>query len=453
MTDEGAVRQLSGGVAIPELVRRVLAGSSAEWHGGAAHAGDLSMQHAQVSDRGRRALTRLESAWTGSGADAARDHIMPAVEATYQASSTYESNARTLTDTAGAFDRLKSEVVPMPDQPPTRGLWDSITPWDTDTEDEINQYRELEQQNRRVYEAYEQYTRSASGQMINDYGQLDDFGSDDASKDTSGFERSAESELRTLDRRQVSDDTGTRNTTADRAETDASRDSERSAADSGQERDALTDERPGSHEGSDSSDPSLTRTHPGGEFTGGRAGDAVTSSSSPTSSTSSTSLSGYQPPADSTYRPSAYQPSQFNPAVQPVSTGSQSPLPIAGGAPVGGSGTASGSGVAAGGVRPGAGPAGGTPGAGRGSGAAPFGSSPSPAQGPNRPGAGGPAGRAGAAPMGAMGGAGGRGQGTEDSEHQRNYVQDTDEAFSFDGDDELRDPQTGQMIMPPTIGE
>lgn len=55
--------------------------------------------------------------------------------------------------------------------------------------------------------------------------------------------------------------------------------------------------------------------------------------------------------------------------------------------------------------------------------------------------------------MGAMGGAGGRGQGTEDSEHQRNYVQDTDEAFSFDGDDELRDPQTGQMIMPPTIGE
>ncbi|MEY7970978.1 hypothetical protein AB8O38_03130 [Saccharomonospora xinjiangensis] len=450
MTDEGAVRQLSGGVAIPELVRRVLAGNSAEWHGGAACAGELSTEHAQVSDRGRRALTRLESAWTGSGADAARDRIMPAVEATYQASSTYESNARTLTDTAGAFDRLKSEVVPMPDQPPTRGLWDSITPWDTDTEDEINRYRELEQQNRRVYEAYEQYTRSASGQVINDYGQLDDFDSDVTVKDTRGFERSAESELRTLDRRQVTDDTGTRNTTADTAEKDASRDSGRSAddpADSGQERDAPTGERRGSHEGSGSGDPSPARAHAGGEFTGGRAGDAVTSP------TSSTSLSGYQPPADSTYRPSAYQPSQFIPAAQPASTGSQSPLPIAGGAPVGGSGSASGSGVAAGGVRPGAGPAGGTPGAGRGSGAAPFGSSPSPAQGMNRPGAGGPAGRAGSAPMGAMGGAGGRGQGAEDSEHQRNYVQDTDEAFSFDGDDELRDPQTGQMIMPPTIGE
>jgi hypothetical protein len=64
------------------------------------------------------------------------------------------------------------------------------------------------------------------------------------------------------------------------------------------------------------------------------------------------------------------------------------------------------------------------------------------------------AGRAGMMPMGAMGGAGGRGQGGEDSEHQRRFVQDTDEAFSLDGgDDDLRDPETGHFVVPPTLGE
>lgn len=56
--------------------------------------------------------------------------------------------------------------------------------------------------------------------------------------------------------------------------------------------------------------------------------------------------------------------------------------------------------------------------------------------------------------MGAMGAPGGRGQGAEDSEHQRNYIEDTDEAFSFGEDDEeWRDPETGHIVTPPTIGE
>lgn len=94
------------------------------------------------------------------------------------------------------------------------------------------------------------------------------------------------------------------------------------------------------------------------------------------------------------------------------------------------------------------------PGPGRGSGAAPFGTSATPGQGAVRPGAAGAVGRGGVAPMGAMGAPGGRGQGAEDSEHQRNYIEDTDEAFSFGEDDEeWRDPETGHIVTPPTIGE
>ncbi|KID27978.1 hypothetical protein HQ32_03187 [Prauserella sp. Am3] len=57
-------------------------------------------------------------------------------------------------------------------------------------------------------------------------------------------------------------------------------------------------------------------------------------------------------------------------------------------------------------------------------------------------------------PMGAMGGGAGRGQGGDDEEHQRQYVVSTDEAFALTEDGEvLRDPTTGNVVTPPTIGE
>jgi hypothetical protein len=56
--------------------------------------------------------------------------------------------------------------------------------------------------------------------------------------------------------------------------------------------------------------------------------------------------------------------------------------------------------------------------------------------------------------MGAMGGAGaGRGGQGGDEEHQRQYVQATDEAFALTENGEvLRDPTTGNVVAPPTIG-
>ena len=159
---------------VARLVRQVKAGSATEWESGVQVARQLAESHAEISDRGRRALTVLESAWTGGGAEAAQAKIKPAIEATHEAANTYEGNARTLADGASTFDQLKSALIPMPDAPPTRNFYDKITPWDTDTEDAINEFKHLEEQNRRIYESYEQSTRSMSQQIRIDYGQLDD---------------------------------------------------------------------------------------------------------------------------------------------------------------------------------------------------------------------------------------------------------------------------------------
>lgn len=58
--------------------------------------------------------------------------------------------------------------------------------------------------------------------------------------------------------------------------------------------------------------------------------------------------------------------------------------------------------------------------------------------------------------MGPMGGAGG-GRG-EDQEHQRKYIQDSDEWFKPERDEDggiMRDPTTGFVVLPPggVIGE
>src|SRR5690606_33315771 len=116
-------------MSLPELVRQVKAGNSTQWESGVQVARQSAESHAEISDRGRRALTVLESAWTGGGAEAAQAKIKPAIEATHEAANTYEGNARTLADGASTFDQLKSALVPMPDAPPTRNFYDKITPW------------------------------------------------------------------------------------------------------------------------------------------------------------------------------------------------------------------------------------------------------------------------------------------------------------------------------------
>jgi hypothetical protein len=45
----------------------------------------------------------------------------------------------------------------------------------------------------------------------------------------------------------------------------------------------------------------------------------------------------------------------------------------------------------------------------------------------------------------------GKGESDEDREHQRKYVQDSDQLFTEDGQ-KILDPETGFPAVPPTIG-
>ncbi|WP_328608229.1 hypothetical protein OG943_03650 [Amycolatopsis sp. NBC_00345] len=408
-------------VPAPELVQKVLAGKGAtEWHQGAASLGDIAKDHDEASSDVQQLSTGLESVWTGGGADAAQARIRPLGDASSAAGQTYTGNAQNLTDVAHGFDEMKAALQPMPNTPPHKDFLDTATPWDTDTEDQINTYNKQAQENLDRYHGYAQQAQ-ASGQVLkSDYGQLTTF--DGQVTITPQDPATSHS--------QHTSSGGTNGNTSARSE--------------------FTGTGGAAH------------TPPGGgSVPNGHALPAGYTPPGETPGTGSqsgggTQTAGYLPPSLPEPR-SGSMPPLPGPGSSPGSGGGSSWSPgLSGGFVPGGfvpggfgsGGSSSGSGGAGG--ASGRGLSGG-PGRGAQSGAGEEGAM----RGSGGSAAGrGAAGARGASGMGGMGAAGGKGKGEDDKEHQRKYGVDDDSAFSLIDDDggKLLDPRTGLPPTPPTIG-
>ncbi|WP_020662617.1 hypothetical protein [Amycolatopsis benzoatilytica] len=175
--------------AIPahDLVRKVRTGpGSQSWHDSANAAKALADLHHDAGDVIFRVSAGLESAWTGSGADAAQARIRALAETAAASGAVYAANSDNLTDVAHGFDALKASLQQLPDQPPHLAFCDQAAPWDIDTEQEISQYNATAQQNVDHYQAYVQHAGSNRQQLQADYGELDNLGPDPARKSGPG---------------------------------------------------------------------------------------------------------------------------------------------------------------------------------------------------------------------------------------------------------------------------
>lgn len=119
----------------------------------------------QTADDGMKALAVLESSWSGDGADAAGGKSRDGVKVAMLSSKAYNANARTYADNTNALEAVKRQLTPMPDQAPERGAVDVLTPWDTGTDDQVNQYTAQLEQNRQAFQAYEQSAKSAQSNL------------------------------------------------------------------------------------------------------------------------------------------------------------------------------------------------------------------------------------------------------------------------------------------------
>ncbi|WP_166677702.1 hypothetical protein [Amycolatopsis arida] len=411
---------------IPELVRQVQAGRAEDWYTGSGTAQELAGAHEEASTRLRKVLTGLESVWTGAGADAGRAKLQPMVEVTDAASQAYDGNARVATEGASGFEEMKRSLVPMPERPPTRDFLDHASPWETDTEERIRQYRAVEEQNLQRYQAYDQQTQAAGSGLARDYGQLGAFDGE-VTLDTSPASDTGTDGRRDPGQPRTPAGSAWAPPPSPRHQPDIPTQPGTPAPASGDG--GGTSTRPGADESTHTSRVVPPAAHqPSWSPPGG---------SQPTPPPGPGPTGG--PPGTGTYT-SPYPPGR-------TSGIGASPGGRSGGGPLSG-GRSAGVGGPAG---PGAPRGGGAPAPGKLTGAAPGGG-PTPAgTAPGtRPGAGG--GRAGM-PMGGMAPAAGGGGKSSDSDHQRKYVQPSDEHFVLVTDGEkLRDPETGMAVTPPTLG-
>ncbi|SEP54174.1 hypothetical protein [Amycolatopsis saalfeldensis] len=399
-------------VPAPELVQKVMSSKGApEWHQGAATASDLSRDHSDISSRVQQLNATLESVWTGGGADAARAKIKPLADVSAAAAGTFTANSQNVTGIAHGFDEMKASLQPMPTTPPHKDFVDVATPWDTDTEDQINQYNQTAQQNLDRYNGYANQAQTSGQQLKIDYRQLADF---DGGKVTITQQTTPPASTH-----QTAQTTGSSSHTASNLSWS-----------------------PSSHTGA--STPVTSAGHVGGAATSpsSQQGDGV-------------QAAGYVPL--SLANPGAgsnYVPASLPNASGGAGGGSSWSAPGLVGAFGSGSGSFNGSNL-------GGGPGGDGPGArgsgtserlgsGAGTGAGEEGATRGPAGSAGR----GAAGGRGSSGMGGMGAGGGKGKGEEDKEHQRKYGIDDDSAFTLVDDEggKLLDPHTGLPPTPPTIG-
>ncbi|MBB4689692.1 hypothetical protein [Amycolatopsis jiangsuensis] len=408
-------------VPAPELVQKILASKGAtEWHQGAASLGEIAKDHDEASSDVQKLSTGLESTWTGGGADAAQARIRPLADASSAAAQTYTSNGQNLTDLAHGFDEMKAALQPMPNTPPHKNFFDSASPWDTDTEDQINNYNKMAQENLDRYNGYSKQAQTSGQGLKTDYGQLGTFDGDVSI------------------------------TPQEPASTHSQHTSTGGANGHSSARSDLTSTGGAAHTPpAGGSVPDVHTPPPASSPPGGNSGSGAQSGGG------GTETAGYVPPSLPDTRPGSMPPLPV-PGSSPGSGGGGSSWSGGGFVPggfggAGGSSSGPGAGVggatgrmpsggSGGGARSGAGVGAGEEGAVRGSG------------GPTA-GRGATGGRGGAG-MGGMGAAGGRGKDEEDKEHQRKYGVDDDSAFSLTDDDggRLVDPRTGLPPTPPTIG-
>jgi len=137
---------------------------------------DQSTYQRQLEQGTRELTSSLESAWTGGASEAARERLQPLTASAVSASTSLDRNSTLAQTQIDQFHRMKNSLHPdVTDQPPTRSAWDVATPWDTDTEDKINQYNRKAQENVERYTAYSQQSSSNTAARTIDYGQLREY--------------------------------------------------------------------------------------------------------------------------------------------------------------------------------------------------------------------------------------------------------------------------------------
>ncbi|MFI7122192.1 hypothetical protein [Amycolatopsis sp. NPDC049868] len=166
--------QAEGKLIVPaDLVRMVKTGPGTASLGEAQRAGALQAQEQQgIEADTLAAVARLENAWTGQGGDAARAGLRPLAQAATEASAALHNSQNTLADQDHAFQTTRDSMVEISATPPQRNVLDVASPWDTDTEIQLNERNAAIQRNNEIYNSFTRTSDGHAQAMPIQFGQI-----------------------------------------------------------------------------------------------------------------------------------------------------------------------------------------------------------------------------------------------------------------------------------------
>ncbi|MDT8910265.1 hypothetical protein [Amycolatopsis sp. PS_44_ISF1] len=167
-------------VPVPDVVSAVLAGNAGSWHEGIGVANRIAADQDAVGRDLTQVLARLESAWSGAGADGAAARIQRIRSSAIAANRTFVHNGNELGDAASLYEGMKNQLTPMPARPnlaPGQGAaW-----WDQDMEFSVTAYNDTAKRNLDLYNGYVGQTQAGTGRLQYDYGQIGTYDGGDVS--------------------------------------------------------------------------------------------------------------------------------------------------------------------------------------------------------------------------------------------------------------------------------
>ncbi|TCP46788.1 hypothetical protein EV191_11364 [Tamaricihabitans halophyticus] len=142
-----------------------------------------SEAQARINRLAKEAADLIRAGWQGDAADNAQQAAHP-LELGAMESSEALMKAQKAHQTQGeSFLASRDRMEPVPDSPPETGVWDSMTPWDTDTEKAVSEYNEKSRRNGEIYQAYDTDSGSNVRSMPQQYPKFPEFNGEIAVRD------------------------------------------------------------------------------------------------------------------------------------------------------------------------------------------------------------------------------------------------------------------------------
>lgn len=134
-------------------------------------------QH-EINDEIHSIAGEIRASWTGDAAEGANGATRPLSDGALMSSMMLDSAYQVHATQGQHFSHTYNSVEPVADSPPETGTWDSMTPWDTDTEDAVNRHNAASRRNVELYHAYGDTSDASTSGMPTEYARFPEFNGD-----------------------------------------------------------------------------------------------------------------------------------------------------------------------------------------------------------------------------------------------------------------------------------